>query len=611
MEHALTTEEICKKLRPVFGDKIGQIYLKYKLCDKIESKMEIEQALHSLYHKYLNKGLLDDDILLEPPKEGQVAGEYPLGLVTYAKKDLHSFCLREKDWPRHVCISGMSGSGKTTFAFQILGNFILKKKPFVAFDWKKSFRQLMNVNKSLHCFTVGNERVSNHFKLNINQPPRNVGAKEWINILCDLINDAFFASFGVHKLLRETLDQAFKDFGVYEGSENYPTWRQIKDRLEEMDADMHGKRGRESEWLESALRIASSLTYGDFGEAINHKGETMFTVDDLLDKQVVFELHNLGASEKKFFASFFLTYVYKLMKTNNYESDGFKLAIVVDEAHNIFLKEKPNFLNESITDMIYREIREYGVSLICLDQHISKLSDTVAGNSACNIAFQQILPADVECVSSLMQIRDHRKFFSMLPVGHAIVKMADRYYNPFLIKAPFIELKKSILTDDQLRDLMKEHVTFQKRVKYFKQACDVTNIKKELEKLDTTFKVSRVETNGDLGAMQQMKEQNSRLVSESKAPVSFSYELTQQQQQFLATIQSQKLSPMGTTQIYRQLKSSIRKGNELKCQLIDLGLISEEVERHEKGWIKHLVLTPSGASYLSENPEIRGNVISN
>ena len=37
------------------------------------------------------------------------------------------------DWNIGVILGG-SGSGKTTFAFQILANFIFKKKPFLVFD---------------------------------------------------------------------------------------------------------------------------------------------------------------------------------------------------------------------------------------------------------------------------------------------------------------------------------------------------------------------------------------------------------------------------------------------------------------------------------------------
>ena len=148
----------------------------------------------------------------------------------------------------------MSGSGKTTLAFGIVDAFNKVGKPYLIFDWKKSFRPLLKDDHSLILFTVGDEKVSNLFKTNINQPPRGVSPKEWINVLSDLLTECFFTSFGVHKVILETLDEAFKEWGIYNGSENYPTWNHIKWRLEEK---LEKQQGREAGWLESALRIAT------------------------------------------------------------------------------------------------------------------------------------------------------------------------------------------------------------------------------------------------------------------------------------------------------------------------------------------------------------------
>src|SRR3989344_1017872 len=142
MLQKLSVEEICQKLKPVFGKKIDDIYLMYAMADSLEEKAEIEHVLNALYQKHLSE-LLGKGILLEPPEPGVVKGEYPLAVVSYAGKKLYPFGLREHDWVRHVCISGMSGSGKTTLALHIAENFIEKNKPFLIFDWKKSFRPLM------------------------------------------------------------------------------------------------------------------------------------------------------------------------------------------------------------------------------------------------------------------------------------------------------------------------------------------------------------------------------------------------------------------------------------------------------------------------------------
>jgi hypothetical protein len=450
-QRAITIEELSRKLKPLFGKKVDELYFRYSIADTPSEKNEIFQVLSRLYQKHLSQ-LLDKGILLEPPKEEDVKGEYSLAKVNYAGKELFDFGLREGDWPRHMCVTGMSGSGKTTFGFHILKNFIEKDKPFLVFDWKKSFRPLMGIDKDLMIFTVGNDSVSNLFRVNINKPPKGVNPKEWISTICDLLTESFSASFGVHKIILETLDEAFESWGVYNGSDLYPNWQHIKKLMEQKSRDA---KGREMGWYESALRIATILTFGSFGKVVNYDGKRSVSIEDLFDKRAVLELNPLASIEKKFFSEYVLTYIFKLKKAEqNKVDEKFNYAILVDEAHNIFLKKPTNFMSESVTDMIYREMREYGSSLICLDQHVSKLSDTVTGNSACHIAFQQQLPQDIESMSGLMQLKDKKDVFSQVPVGQAIAKISERHTIPFLINVPFMDLRKSNTTDEEVKERM-------------------------------------------------------------------------------------------------------------------------------------------------------------
>lgn len=474
----ISIEEISTKLKPILGNKIDELYFKYTLSNSPEEKNEILCILSALYQKHLGK-FLDKKLLLEPPKKELIQGEYELSTVVYAEKELYPFCLRENDWPRHVCISGMSGSGKTTLALNILERFIERNKPFLIFDWKKSFRSLIERDPSTMCFTIGNDLVSNFFKMNINIPPKGVPPREWINVLCDLLTESFCVSFGVHKVLMETLDEVFEEWGVYKGSNHYPNWQHIKRMLEIKAREC---RGREHAWYESALRIATVLTFGDFGKVVNYDGKKSLSIEELFDKRVIFELNSLGNVEKKFFCEFILAYIYKLKKANQNKIDKeFNHAIVVDEAHNIFLKNKTYFVSESVTDMVYREMREYGTSLICLDQHISKISDTVKGNSACHIAFQQQLPQDVMDISALMQLGDRKELFSQLPVGFAVVRLSERYNSPFLIKVPFTELRNEIICDGKIARRME---------------CIIKEI--EIEKDDPEFKKALINSSDEV-----------------------------------------------------------------------------------------------------------------
>jgi len=664
MSSAITIEEISKKLKPLFGDKIDALYFRYSASESMAEKNEIAQVLRSLYQKNLAQ-LLDQGVLVEPPERWAVEGEYPLATVSYARKKLFPFALREADWPRHMCITGMSGSGKTNFALNILSNFIQKDKPFLVFDWKKSFRPLVAVDPSLMCFTIGNDQVSNLFKMNINIPPRGVSPKEWINTLCDLLTESFMVSFGVHKVLLETLDECFEGWGVYEGGKHYPNWQHVSKMLEQKARD---SKGRETSWYESAMRIASVLTFGDFGKVINYDGRKSLSIEELFDKRVILELSSLGNTEKKFLSEFILTYIYKLKKTGqNKVKENFNYAILVDEAHNIFLKNKTHFVAESVTDMIYREMREYGISLICLDQHASKLSDTVKGNSACTVAFQQQLPQDILDISALMQL-DHKKdIFAQLPIGTAIVKLSERYTRPFLVEVPLMNLRQAEVSDEKISSRMKcfiQGLEVEKHDPEFKEQLIVeapmtkeeanertvqevivreapqfnyitslsfenvedsqevpvipTNSKEEVllnfivKKLaegKSLYEIERLLERGlDEGlytfvdvlavinkAMElKLTGKKPIIIASPKKEVSEARPiisgLTKDQDKFIKYLQANSGHEKSTVEFYKAMGFSPRKGNKIKDELMQKGLLRTEEVRYEKGWRKFIRL---------------------
>ncbi|MCH7850161.1 MAG: ATP-binding protein [Nanoarchaeota archaeon] len=639
IQRPLTVEEICNNLRPILGDKVDKVYFQYSIAETREEREEIAHILNALYQKNLNM-LLDKGVLLEPPMQNQVSGKYNLATVSYAKKNLYPFSLREQDFPRHICVTGMSGSGKTNFAFKILDALKANNKPYLVFDWKKSFRPLVAKDNTILSFTIGNEAVSNLFKTNINQPPIGISPKEWINVLCDFLVESFQASFGVHKVLLETLDEAFKEWGIYSGSENYPTWNHLKWKLEEK---LGRTQGREAGWIESALRVATVLTFGEFGKTLNYKGDNSLSVKDLLDKRVIMELNSLGNIEKKVFCEFILIYIYKMKKAESSNFSGkFKHAIIVDEAHNIFLKKPTNFANESVTDMIYREMREYGTSLICLDQHISKISDTVKGNSACHIAFQAQLPQDIFDISELMQLRENKHYFSQLPVGSAIVKLSERYPKPFLIKVEK-EDRSIIITDEDIKNRMKA-ITFSKEfeenpedefnksIVYSEDKTkileDPQGVSKEntpseedilvkrkdkinefnevqsmlydyvneylnagygLDQIEETLEKSKLQgdyTSRDIILVINKIFENELTVTLKRGNNLGNTSLSKDEQVFMKFLQENPAHNMSTTEVYKAVNLSARKGTNIKTSLQEKGLVKIEEIKYEKGWKK-------------------------
>ncbi len=48
----------------------------------------------------------------------------------------------------------------------------------------------------------------------------------------------------------------------------------------------------------------------------------------------------------------------------------------------------------------------------------------------------------------------------------------------------------------------------------------------------------------------------------------------------------------GITNVYKQLNFSPRKGNKVKNELMDMGLVSIEVKKDNKGWSKRVKINP-------------------
>jgi hypothetical protein len=360
-----------------------------------------------------------------------------------------------------------------------------------------------------------------------------------------------------------------------------------------------------------------------------------------------------------------MIYFYK--KAHNETTDRLKSIIIVDEAHNVFLKDTPHFIKESVTDLIYREMREFGVGLVCLDQHISKLSETVAGNSATIMAFQQILPADVDIVSSIFQMREEKKFFTMLPVGSAIVRLAERHYTPFTVNVPLIKDTETKVGDQEIKEKMQKKSKFKKRMKVHTEDLDDEALAKKLlrakvKKVEQIFRASGVEatfTEEDAEKIglklglnklkkkskpEKIREGNNTInhlqldiIQEAKELIGAGFPLQRIRQYFIkrgyrkvditralknvkAKLEAEKIDPQminikqlrqyirknkfvnlalkklnkrtySTSELYKSLKLSARKGNEMKKELLTFGLIKEIEEKAQNGRKKMLDVT--------------------
>ena len=194
-------ESLFRKLKPIMGKEIDSLWLAYNTQTDSRSRAEILGILWSLASKYLDE-TYDKKLLLSLPEREVIDGEYKLGKVTYGDQEYYPFGLRENEWLRHIGIFGTTGSGKTNCAFIMLWNLLKNKKPFLIFDWKRNYRDLLAFEefKGTKVYTIGRDISSLFFNPLI--PPENTNPQSWLKKLIEVLMHSCFLGEGVAFLLQ-------------------------------------------------------------------------------------------------------------------------------------------------------------------------------------------------------------------------------------------------------------------------------------------------------------------------------------------------------------------------------------------------------------------------
>ncbi|MFZ1684106.1 MAG: DUF87 domain-containing protein, partial [Candidatus Zixiibacteriota bacterium] len=355
-------QEICRQLKPIIGEKADRYWLTY-LTEDQDGKRDVDTAIRLLAVRYLGAAVDDPKTFLSVPPKETATGEYPLGTVQYSGKDYYPFGLREDEWIQHVAIFGRSGAGKTNTVFVLINDLLAKKKPFLIFDWKRNYRDLLAVtDENMLVYTVG--RNTSPLVFNPLIPPAGTDPKVWLKKLIEIIAGAYYLGEGVMYLLQEALDAVYQEFGMYTKiPATYPTFLDVLAWLEE-----HPVKGRKALWMDSTMRGIKSICFGPMGDVVNTPSQP--NLGALLDQNVILELDALTNNDKNLIIESMLLWIhhFRLVQPGR---ECFKHAIFIEEAHHILLKKPGGAGGEAITDTILREIRELGEAIILVDQHPS------------------------------------------------------------------------------------------------------------------------------------------------------------------------------------------------------------------------------------------------
>jgi len=538
----IDVQEICQKLKPILGEKADQYWLAY-LAEDAVGKRELADALQMIAIQLLGTNLENPQVHLSVPPKSVAKGEYLFGNVTYAGNTLHSFGLRESEWLQHIAIFGRSGAGKTNTVFRLIKNLQDHKKPFLIFDWKRNYRDLLtNQDEKIFVYTVGGP--ASPFAFNPLIPPKGVDPAIWLKKLIEIIAHAYFLGEGVMYLFQEAIHSVYKKYGVYKGNnKSFPTFLDVHYWLEK-----HPVKGRKGLWMDSAIRGIKSICFGPMGKVVNTSVQSNLAA--LIEKNVILELDRLTNADKTLIVESLMLWVHHY-RMGEPERETFKHSLIIEEAHHILRKSSKQG-GETITETILREIRELGEAIIIIDQHPSMISPVALGNTYTTICLNLKHRSDVNAMGSAMLMdTDERVILGTLPVGTAVIKLQDRWHRPFQITIPYQKIEKGAVTDENLSKLMAE---------------------KEAPKLL------------GLTGLDGSKSFNGVI------------ELSPKEQKFLSDVITHPFS--GIVERYKRLHMSRRKGNTIKEKCLKKNLIEAVTVLTRTGKVVLLQFTGSGRRLL-------------
>ncbi len=564
--------QLCRQLKPIIGKKADDVWLAY-LAENQEGKDQLQEYLEIIAARHFMENLDQDQAVLVPPEAEQARGEYTLGDVVYNQQELFEFGLREDEWVQHVGIFGRSGGGKTNLGLLITKKLLKRGKPFLVFDWKRNYRDLLTTEgyEDVAVYTIGRSVMP--FSFNPLIPPPQTNPTTWLKKIIDVIAHAYMLGNGVIYMLQEAIDSAYREAGVYDGSvEKWPTFKDIYQRLKQKQSA-----GREAGWLSSALRAMASLCFGEMDRLVNQRSADSQNIQKLLARPAILELDALTQSDKVLFVSALLLWIHHFRMTES-DREIFKHAIIIEEAHHILSNERRSLLGgQSVMEITFREIREFGESLIILDQHPSQISMPALGNTYCTVCFNLKHKTDVNAISQAMFLKDQQKdVVGNLPIGQAVVRLQGRINGPFVVKVPEFNLKKGSLSDAGL-------ITHMTRLGLYSERKHAPHL---------NYQPPGPAGAADIHASSASTSNNPSPDRESKSA------MPSLREKFLKDVS--ELPESGIAARYKRLGISVRQGQKIKDLCVQKGLIREHREITNKGRRKVIRLTEKGALALSK-----------
>lgn len=429
------TDRLLAALKPVLGSCVDRLWLETRIGND-RQRARARRAVWILAAQQLGVRPGDEAIRLEPPPPSMLSGgPISVGEVLYPGLPPSEFSLWPSELLRHVLILGASGGGKTTLLLGILRQV---RVSWAALDWKRNYRVLLHEpgTEDLVVLTVGSDIAP--LRMNLLLPPRGVSQAEWNEAVCDAICASWLLMDGARKMVKDSINDAQAHHG---------NGAVLRDTLPFLVQRFVHARYREAGWLESAKRAIEELTTGPYGEALNARRDPM-TMEELLERRVVFELEGLGMAQAKMFCITYLMSVKLTRKRQSLPKEVLHHLTLADEAHNVFTKERRGD-PPTVQSTVARELRELGEGIVTSTQS-TDISESIIANSKTTIVLETRFPYDVRLMGDVLGVK--HEYLPRIPLGQGIIRLPERSKTSLLFRFPQQPIKNQPTSDDLVRE---------------------------------------------------------------------------------------------------------------------------------------------------------------
>lgn len=473
----------------------------------------------------------------------------------------------EDDLTQHLLAVGRSGAGKTTLLYNVMDQVSV---PFWAFDLKQDYRHLVRERDDLLVLPW------TAFKFNPLRPPAGVGPRRWAQVFAEIFGHATALLSGSKNYLMQAVVDLYRLYDRFDAVDGpYPSLHELQRFIE---ADRVNYVRKAANYRDTVLNrlAAMTLTAGTVFDCSAGHG-----VEDLLERDVVFEFDGLGRDLQNFLMEVLFAAVYEYRVAQDQRGGTLRHLFVLDEGKRVFsaYKERQDAAGLPAIDDLTAKMREFGEGLVVADQEATKLTDSLKANTGATVLLATGDARQFDAVADTLHLTERqRELAADLGVGEAVVQTGNHAPVPVDL-APY-DLAKTV-TDADLRD---------------RQRAEWNSLEVAPRERPDAF----------LRAV--AGEEDEEEISDDPKP---SVDLSEDAERLLRDVVDNPFRPL--TERYEVVGNAYR-GNKAKQELVDAGLVEEAEIATGDARRKLLEVTEQGRDYLeTEDVEVerrgRGGIV--